>query len=399
MNKRKRILILTDKDFFFGEPNGSTHAIGSLVRHLRKNNHVDLYITRKAYCKKYCGCNVYGNSESSIVANIYRIFLIFLRKYFQGLINFYRYITRLKKTEKDSNVGMTIEDFYDGYTVRCLSKFLLSHHYDVIIFEYLRLSYLLKVFSNSNAVKIVDTHDLLHVRSERYKKNNYVYGLRISKYDEFKLLNHYDYILAIQKKEYQILKNEFKSKVLYCPRPSDAIEVVIKPKQKKNIVFIASSADFNIDAISWFIDNVWNDNLANKFTLSIYGSICSSLPDFSLKSIKVYGKIQDITEAYINADICMNPVRFGSGLKIKNVEALSFGIPIITTSIGAEGLEGAIGNGLFICDSPDQFIETLYQLDNYTSILELSQKAKNYIALNFNENICFKELNNLLESL
>jgi glycosyltransferase involved in cell wall biosynthesis len=54
--------------------------------------------------------------------------------------------------------------------------------------------------------------------------------------------------------------------------------------------------------------------------------------------VDLLGEIADITAAYAQAQVVLNPLRFGTGLKIKSVEALSYGRPLVTTSVGAEGL-------------------------------------------------------------
>ena len=58
------------------------------------------------------------------------------------------------------------------------------------------------------------------------------------------------------------------------------------------------------------------------------------------------GPVETIDVFWPNIDIAINPIRFGSGLKIKNVEALAYGLPLLTTPIGAEGLEAASPLGL-----------------------------------------------------
>ena len=67
-------------------------------------------------------------------------------------------------------------------------------------------------------------------------------------------------------------------------------------------------------------------------------------------------------EVYVISDIIINPVTFGGGLKIKNVEALCNGLPLVTTSVGAEGLEQGVGTAFHVCDTSDAMTETLCRL-------------------------------------
>src|SRR5690606_29841009 len=60
-----------------------------------------------------------------------------------------------------------------------------------------------------------------------------------------------------------------------------------------------------------------------------------------------------------SAWVVINPVMHGTGLKIKNVEALGYGKPVVTTTVGAEGLELALSRGLIVADSEAEFIQVL----------------------------------------
>ena len=62
------------------------------------------------------------------------------------------------------------------------------------------------------------------------------------------------------------------------------------------------------------------------------------------------GWVSDTDEYFYASDLLVNPVIAGSGIKTKNLDALFHGIPVLTTKVGAEGIEDLIGNGLNICD-------------------------------------------------
>src|SRR5690625_6861791 len=81
------------------------------------------------------------------------------------------------------------------------------------------------------------------------------------------------------------------------------------------------------------------------------------MPD--LPGIFYNGKYEEEEQVYTLSDFCINPIRFGTGLKIKTLEGLSFGKRVLTTEPGAAGLQQFEGKGLFIDNSSRQWIEVL----------------------------------------
>jgi glycosyltransferase involved in cell wall biosynthesis len=71
--------------------------------------------------------------------------------------------------------------------------------------------------------------------------------------------------------------------------------------------------------------------------------------------------VDDVAEAYAQADIAVVPNRFGTGLKIKTIEAMGRGMATVSTRVGAEGLE-THGGGLVIADTPDEFVHAIREL-------------------------------------
>ena len=96
--------------------------------------------------------------------------------------------------------------------------------------------------------------------------------------------------------------------------------------------------------------------------------------------------MEDLGPFYDECSVIINPCLAGSGLKIKSVEALSYGKPLVTTPKGAEGLTDSPGNGLFIHElDSHEFGSVLIRLLNKTDSLEISSKhAIEYIT---NKNI------------
>jgi glycosyltransferase involved in cell wall biosynthesis len=81
-------------------------------------------------------------------------------------------------------------------------------------------------------------------------------------------------------------------------------------------------------------------------------------------SIRFLGQVEDLAELYGSITLAVVPVRYGAGIKIKALEALQHGVPVVATRIGAEGIEGTSTGAVAVADSPQQFAE------NVTALLE-----------------------------
>ena len=82
------------------------------------------------------------------------------------------------------------------------------------------------------------------------------------------------------------------------------------------------------------------------------------------ENIIVTGTVDSVIPHYINSSICIVPLRAGGGTRLKILEAMAVGRPVVSTTIGCEGLDVVDGENLLIADTPVQFAEKVIQLIN-----------------------------------
>lgn len=155
-------------------------------------------------------------------------------------------------------------------------------------------------------------------------------------------------------------------------------------KNTKDLMFVGGfSHTPNIDAVLWFINNIWNDLKKELPELKFY--IIGSKPTEEIKSfssadIIVTGFVSDeeLFKYYKECRIAIVPLRYGAGIKGKVVEALYEQIPIITTNIGAEGLLNA-ENHMVIEDEAEDFKNKILEMYNNLEFLQnLSDQSNEY---------------------
>ena len=163
---------------------------------------------------------------------------------------------------------------------------------------------------------------------------------------------------------------------------------------------LASNNPANRSAIETFINNVWQPNYANasNIQLTVAGSVCKSFESdpANVKSIVWAPELDSPSRFYGNVDVVVNPIEFGSGLKIKNVEAIAHGKPLITTSHGANGFIDAPHASVLVADTPNQWRTAIERLSDPAEIIRTGQLARELSASQFSNSAVYGPLLELI---
>lgn len=152
------------------------------------------------------------------------------------------------------------------------------------------------------------------------------------------------------------------------------------PEQKEIKILYLGKLDWkpNQHGLTWFLENVWSkiSQGDHHLYLDIVGSGDSSwLEKYkNLKKLKVHGRVESVRASYENCHIIISPVFFGSGVRIKIIEAASFGRVCMSTKMGVEG-SGFSGSEYFNCETENDWLETL----KYLSIESIQMKREGLI--------------------
>ncbi len=124
----------------------------------------------------------------------------------------------------------------------------------------------------------------------------------------------------------------------------------------------------NVDAVTWFVEDIFPFVIKNNknIKLNIVGSnMPKQIRKLCSPSIIIHGEVSDdeLEALYNDVRIVIVPLRYGAGIKGKVLEALRLQVPVVTTSIGSEGLEDA-ERYLRIEDKPESFAEEIINLYN-----------------------------------
>lgn len=162
-------------------------------------------------------------------------------------------------------------------------------------------------------------------------------------------------------------------------------------QERKGLLFVGGFGHPpNADAVLWFISEVMH-SLVKEIPDICLHVVGSSVPD-SIKNlandhVKIHGFLsdEDLNALYQEIRVCVVPLRFGAGVKGKILEALQAGVPVSTTSIGAEGLPEA-AEVMAIADEPGEMTRQLLALYNEPGECDrYLSKYQKYIEQNFSQ--------------
>jgi GT2 family glycosyltransferase len=121
----------------------------------------------------------------------------------------------------------------------------------------------------------------------------------------------------------------------------------------------------NSDGLEWFAEHVL-PLVAGRLPwakVSVTGAgAYEQVGHLEAPGLRFLGHVEDLHGVYARTRVAVVPVRYGAGIKNKAIEALQHGVPVITTSVGAEGIPGAGGPALSVCDDPVAFADRLEAL-------------------------------------
>lgn len=264
--------------------------------------------------------------------------------------------------------------------------------YRVCLIEYLRLHELRQTLP-AGVMTLLDTHDLVSARAASFRKFGVKPPNELSTADEFAAFRKFDAVVLIQQEDHAIVTRELGEKrCILAQHPVQLPRCQIRPEVQQ-ISFIASQYAPNVEGLHWFLAEVWPAFAASAARLHIFGRVGKSIDATGRDNIRIHGLVDDLATVYQASDLLINPVRFGAGLKIKTVEALASGLPLITTSEGARGLAQHAGSAFLVADDAACFQQHLQALiASPAQRKQLADAAWHLARTHFTPDACFAAL-------
>jgi glycosyltransferase involved in cell wall biosynthesis len=264
------------------------------------------------------------------------------------------------------------------------------------------INFIQSVKAYTNAKIIYDTVDLHYLREMRRagieadpeRKREAEELATAWKQKELFLANEADVTLVVSSTEKTLLENEaaFSGKVSVVSN----VHTVEAPgngfEDRSGLMFIGGFDHTpNEDAVLWFVDVIFPD--LQKRIPNLQFTIVGSNPSERVKAlasgcITVTGYVADVSPFFRNARVFVSPLRYGAGVKGKIGQSMAYGLPVVTTSMGAEGMGLMDGVNALITDGPADFCRKVEQVYNDKVLWEkISDNGRQVIENHFSPDV------------
>jgi glycosyltransferase involved in cell wall biosynthesis len=266
-------------------------------------------------------------------------------------------------------------------SVTAFAKHCAKHFYDVVIFEYWRtgqqFAWVSRIVSPLSLI-VVDCVDLEYIRLSRssaYSDDH----VKHTRQDETKLIQYCDAVICVSAVEANIVKTEMFVPEEYLTTFSvvyDRIKLDRKPTRGR-LLFVGNGGHSpNLDAVTWFCREVMPHVNASVMLRLVGANWPNSL---NAENVDVIGFVDDLGAEYANCSYVVSPIRFGSGVNGKVAEAYCYGVPMVISSLAADGCGISSGDGLTILSTENandwvQAIDRLVACETYSDV-DVSEKV------------------------
>jgi glycosyltransferase involved in cell wall biosynthesis len=138
------------------------------------------------------------------------------------------------------------------------------------------------------------------------------------------------------------------------------------PGRRRDVLFIGGYEHLpNVDAVQWFVREVWPLIRARggPHRFIVAGSkVPAAIAALAADDIEVRGYVADLAALFGACRLSVAPLRYGGGIKGKIVSSLSYGVPVVASSIAAEGMELQPEENILVADTPRDFADQVIRL-------------------------------------
>lgn len=250
--------------------------------------------------------------------------------------------------------------------------------------------------ASDGLLRILDVQDVMFLHGSRCEAvTGHSTTFSLNEATERYLWSRWDVLLAITREEGEILRPHLSEsqRLMVVPHAIGRFAERAAPGSA-GVLYTGSDNASNIHALRWFLGEVWPFVLAQRphTTLEIAGLICRAIEGEvrDVPGVRLLGFVDSTADLVREAAVVIAPYLFGSGLKIKVVEAAASGKAIVTTSHGLPGTAMGHEEQLLVGDTPAEFAAaTLRLLESDALRGRLGQRALATAKSTFAEDVCY----------
>lgn len=285
--------------------------------------------------------------------------------------------------------------FYSPHNEKVIQGVLEGFKADLLIADMIRCA---QFVESSKLPKICEMDDLLSIRYKRALKDNQsdgnIMGTFSNKFSkifnclgsgywgrfvlyleakkirrrELDVARTFDAVTLVSMKEASILQDELKGERIFGIPPTVKRHCFVPSFVDTNsFLFLGNlRTPQNYSSIVFIVKSVlpFFDQHGLNYELNIVGDYddrAVELIKFN-KNVNLLGFVESIDKVILGSKLLLAPISFGTGIKLKILDAMSFGLPVITNSIGIEGIPGQNYKDFIVEDEPDKLAKAAIEL-------------------------------------
>lgn len=297
--------------------------------------------------------------------------------------------------------------FYSRYAQLKINTLIAYYQPDRIFCQLIRTSEYVK--NIHNIPKTLDYMDVLSKGIERRIKTvNFlakpIFNLEFNRLllYERKIFDYFDHKVIISDQDKALIQHPFKDQIIVVPNGVDSDYFKPMEVKKEHDLLFTGNMSYapNVDSAIFLAEQIIP--LVKKKYPGIRLVIAGHNPAPAVKALEsenvhVSGWVEDLRLCYAAARIFIAPMNIGTGLQNKLLEAMSMGIPCITSELANNALKAPPGESILIGSRPEEYVQHIFTLlENKEKAQQIAEHGHHFVLNNFNWDATCRELENII---
>jgi len=304
-----------------------------------------------------------------------------------------------------------VSKFTDGDVVQTLRNWLPGNRFDVAICDFLSASLNFPatlpmpcVLFQHNVESSLWTR-MAKTETNPVRKLSYrIESAKMERYERLTLRRFHHVVAVSETDKQQMLAMDPQCAISVVPTGVDTEKYQVFPSASGDpprIVFTGSMDwEPNIDAMEYFCREIW-PSIVNQFPAAKFQIVGrnphSRVKQLASATVEVTGTVPSVSDYLRDAAVVIVPLRIGGGTRLKIFEAMAMGKALVSTTIGAEGLDVKSADNCILADDPASFANSILTLLSDAPLRRKYEKAAAALAARYDWSNIAKQFEEVLQ--